>query len=509
MAEQQKQNSTPSAPSANEQEGIDQLFGAIRPMLSGGARRYAKLNKLTLKDLNNNPKAPTFNRYSKEDIMDYLSNPYSNEKQLRSAVVYMYGASSHFRRLIQYFVGLSDLSYVISPYNIDTSTANPEKVRKNYLRTLKFMNSLNIKDQGTNILTVCLREDTYYATTWISNDDITIQQLPSDYCKISTIEGGVLNVTFNFAYFDQNKNLLEYYPKEFENKYNLYKTNGTKAKWQELDSPTSFAIKCNKEILDYSLPPFAGILTNLYEIEDYKLLKLTKTELENYALLVMKLGMDKEGNWAMDFGKAKQFWENLDSVLPEEVGSVLTPMDIDKISFDEAGTSSTDKVSESEDHLMSAAGVSSQIFSSKNTSSSNAMLLSIKADQAITFGIVKSIEAAINRILQSQSWSRDFRVTFLDCSPFNRIELAKLYREGAMYGLPTVSLYCAAIGIGQSEMDTLNYLEDNVLGIKDRFVPLQSSNTMSSGGDDGGRPEKDVGDISDEGEKSKESNTNR
>ena len=156
---------------------------------------------------------------------------------------------------------------------------------------------------------------------------------------------------------------------------------------------------------------------------------------------------------------------------------------------------------------MSAAGVNSQIFSSKNTSSSNAMLLAIKADQSITFSIVKSIESAINRILQAQSWSRDFRVTFLDCSPFNRMELAKLYREGAMYGLPTVSLYCAAIGIGQSEMDTLNFLEDDILGIKERFTPLQSSATMS--GDDGGRPEKDLGDISDEGEKSKERNTNR
>lgn len=485
----------------DKDEGLENLYSAIR------GSRFAKLNKLILKDLNNNPKSPTFNRYSKEEIMGYLENPYRYETNLRDAVVYMYGASSHFRRLIQYFVGLSDLSWIVSPYKVDTSKADRNKIYKNYLKTLNFMNSMNIKDQGANILTVCLREDTYFATTWITNDDITLQQLPPAYCKISTIEGGVLNVTFNFAYFDQNKNLLDYYPPEFTTKYNLYKKEGTKSKWQELDSPNSFAIKCNKDILDYSMPPFAGILSNLYEIEDYKLLKLTKTELENYALIAMQLGMDKDGNWAMDFGKARQFWQNLDEVLPEEVGSVLTPMKLEKISFDEAGTNSTDKVSESEDHLMSAAGVSSQIFSSKNTSSSNAMLLSIKADQAITFSIVKSIESAINRILQAQSWSRDFRVTFLDCSPFNRMELAKLYREGAMYGLPTVSLYCAAIGIGQSEMDTLNFLEDDILGIKERFTPLQSSATMS--GDDGGRPEKDLGDISDEGEKSKERNTNR
>lgn len=259
----------------DKDEGLENLYSAIR------GSRFAKLNKLILKDLNNNPKSPTFNRYSKEEIMGYLENPYRYETNLRDAVVYMYGASSHFRRLIQYFVGLSDLSWIVSPYKVDTSKADRNKIYKNYLKTLNFMNSMNIKDQGANILTVCLREDTYFATTWITNDDITLQQLPPAYCKISTIEGGVLNVTFNFAYFDQNKNLLDYYPPEFTTKYNLYKKEGTKSKWQELDSPNSFAIKCNKDILDYSMPPFAGILSNLYEIEDYKLLKLTKTELEN------------------------------------------------------------------------------------------------------------------------------------------------------------------------------------------------------------------------------------
>ena len=125
----------------NKDEGLEQLYAAMRPM---GARKYAKLNKLILKDLNNNPKSPTFNRYTKEEIMSYLENPYRYETNLRDAVVYMYGASSHFRRLIQYFVGLTDFAYVISPYKIDTTTAKPETIRKHYLRTLNFMNSMYI-----------------------------------------------------------------------------------------------------------------------------------------------------------------------------------------------------------------------------------------------------------------------------------------------------------------------------------------------------------------------------
>ena len=72
-------------------------------------------------------------------------------------------------------------------------------------------------------------------------------------------------------------------------------------RYQDLEPPFSFAIKCNTEILNYAMPPFAGVLRNLYDISDYEDLKLTKTELENYALLVMKLGIDKDGNWLMDY----------------------------------------------------------------------------------------------------------------------------------------------------------------------------------------------------------------
>lgn len=105
-------------------------------------------------------------------------------------------------------------------------------------------------------------------TLWITNDNITIQQLPSDYCNISSIEGNVLNVTFDFSYFDSHSQYLELYPAEFQSKYNAYQKERQSMRWQELDSPTSFAIKCNNDILEYALPPFAGLLREVYDLED-------------------------------------------------------------------------------------------------------------------------------------------------------------------------------------------------------------------------------------------------
>ena len=476
----------------------------------GISDRFALINRLITRDLNQNVSSPTFALYKKDDITSYLSNPYRYEKQLRAAVTYIYGASSHFRRLIQYFVALSDLAYVVSPYKIDPLSANVRITRKNYRRVLNTLSSMSIKTQFPRILTVCLREDVFYGTMHETADSIIIQQLPSDYCAISTVENNVPNVTFDFSYFDSRQKYLEYYPEEFRRKYNLYLQNRTN-KWIELDSPTSFAIKCNGDILDYATPPFAGILREIYDIEDYKQMKLTKTALENYAMIYMKLGVDAEGNWQMDLDKAKEFWSNLDAVLPEEIGSVLTPMDLDKISFEKANTADTNSVAESEQNLFTAAGVSSLIFNNEKASA-NALILSIKADQAITFGIVKRIEDMVNRYIQYQSYGKNFRVTFLDCSPYNRKEISDQYLKACSYGIPMISYYCAANGLGQAEIDGMSFLETNVLELHKMFKPLLNSATMSSNAstenesptDEGGAPIKDMEDLTESGEQKRE-----
>lgn len=477
----------------------------------GISQRFAVLNKLITRDLNNNTNTPTFSLYSKDNITTYLSNPYTYQKQLRKAITYIYGASSHFRRLIQYFTGLSDFAYVVSPYKIDPKSANVKSVNRNYRKVLNAMSAMSVRSQFPKILTVCLREDTFYGTLWVTNDNITIQQLPSDYCAVSTIEGNVLNVTFDFTYFDAYSQYLEYYPQEFQSKYKIYQGN-RRMRWQELDSPTSFAVKCNSDILDYPLPPFAGILREVYDLEDYRQLKLTKTTLENYAMLVMTIGLNDNGEWQIDLDKAKEFWRNLDSVLPEEIGSVLTPMPINKISFEKSNTGDTDTISEAEQNLFSAAGVSSLLFNN-DKASANALLLSIKADQAITYGIVKSIEDVVNRFIQAQSYGKNFKITFLDCSPYNRKELSDSYLKACQYGIPMISYYAAASGLSQSELDSMSFLENEVLGLTDMFRPLQSSSTMSSTAtgedskgatDEGGAPIKDTGDLSDSGEQSRE-----
>lgn len=474
--------------------------------------QFSNLSRLILRDLNKPTYKSFFSMYKKRDIARFLRDPAKYERRLRDAVRHIYVASSHFRRLIQYFTGLSDLSYIVEPYKIDPKKSNPKMINLNYRRVLNTLSSMSVKTQFPQILTVCLREDVFYGTLWVTQENITVQQLPSDWCAIATVEGNVPNVTFDFSYFDTRPDMLEYYPEEFRIRYDKYKDplNRDVGRWQELSAPNSFAIKCSNDILAYAIPPFVGILREVFELEDYKTMKLAKTALENYAMLAMRLPMTDDGRWGIDYKKAVEFWQNLDSVLPDEVGSVLTPMPIEKISFERNRNGDSDTITDAEQSLYSAAGVSSLLFNNAKASA-NALLLSIKADQSVTYGIVKSIEDMINRFIRYQSYGKNFRVNFLDVSPFNRKEVGDAYLKAASYGLPTICAYAASQGIGQEELDSMSFLEGTVLELQKMFKPIVSSTQLPSedlegngATDEGGAPRKDVGDITESGEQNQE-----
>lgn len=474
--------------------------------------KFAALTRLIRTDLNRYEYRPfVFGHFTKQDVQRFLANPARFERQLRQAILYVYGASPHFRRLMQYFTSLSDLSYVVEPYRIDPKTANKTVVGRTYRKVLNTLSIMNIPTQFKKIISVCLREDVFYGTMLIANDDIMIQRLPSDFCRIVTVEGGVCNVTFDFAYFDRHPLQLSYYPEEFQVKYDRYKTEQGHPRWIELDSPTSFAIKCCTDILDYALPPFAGILREIYDLEDRKKIALTKELIENYALLVMRLPLNDDGSWHIDYDKAVDFWRNLDAVMPPEVGSVLSPMDVNKISFERTRANDTDTITNAEENLFTAAGVQSLLFNNARASA-NALALSIKVDQELTFGIVKSLEDAVNRFLHEQKYGKNWVVRFLDVSPFNRKEAGDAYLKACQYGIPMISYYCASQGLGQAELDGMSYLETDVLELYKIFKPLQSSAQMSGGTesesegatDEGGRPPLEPTELTDSGEQTSE-----
>ena len=127
------------------------------------------------------------------------------------------------------------------------------------------------------------------------------------------------------------------------------------------------------------------------------------------------------------------------------------------------------------------------------------------------FGLMAQVERIVNRLLKNLSGTIKFKVNFLPVTKFNRDEQAKLYKEAATLGIPgTKSAYAATIGVPQTDLLGMNHIEMELLGMGE-LTPLQSGYTQggnTASGDEGGRPELEDTELTDEGEETREKESN-
>ena len=143
---------------------------------------------------------------------------------------------------------------------------------------------------------------------------------------------------------------------------------------------------------------------------------------------------------------------------------------------------------------------------------STATKYSIKTDEAILFQLNRSLERWLNRKFKNK-FNGMFKVKLLDVTCYNKEEVIAQLTQGATLGLP-VKMKMAAV-VGQStplETEGLTFLENDILGLHDKWIPLNTSYTQSGNSvateDEGGRPEVDDTELSETGQSTRENDSN-
>ena len=452
---------------------------------------YANLSKIGIRNLESTSETnPTYTKYTKDQLVTYLGNPASYEKQLRKMSKYLFNISNYYRRLIQYFANMPTFSYTISPYGLDRSkTVNANKLKKAYYSSVAAVELMNLPHEATKMFTIAFRDDVYYGYEWETNDSVAFQNLDADYCKISSIEDGVYNFAFDFSYFDSNQDKLPNYPPEFQTMYDTYKTNTQLYKWQELDSTKSICIKVNEH--DYiPIPPFVSLFSALADIEDYRAISKNASETNNYKALAMEIPLGDKGEFLIDYNDAKEFYDMMTNVLPPNIGAILTPMKLTDWNFEKSGVNSdTNEVAKAEATFFTTAGVNKILFGGGEDPSATTLNLCTVNDQMIVFAVMRQLERWVNRKLKSVSSSYKFRINLLPVTHYNIAEMHERYLKDATYGMPTRTAALATAGYAGTDYENMTYLENEILGLGNGEMPLKSSNTQSgSSGDEGGRP---------------------
>ena len=443
----------------------------------------------------------TFFKYTKEQVLSYLKAPDRNEKNLREASIYLYNTCSFYHRLIDYFSKMLTLGYVVAPSKLDFNKKDTTKLTAAYQKTVNILENMNIGFSFRAPLVTAMREDVSYNYVRETKDSFLFQPLDPDYCKLYSLEDGVYHCSFDFKYFDLHDGEVDLYPSEFKTKYEAYKANNN-LRWQQLEVKNTMVLKANFDV-PYPIPPMAGVFEAIYDIIDYKSLMLAKTETGNYKVLSMTIPTDSKGNFLIDFETARKFYNQMGQNLPDNIGLALSPMKLDSFDFENASSNKeSDMVKSAEQNFWSSAGVSSLNFNNEK-SSNNALIQSIRGDESVMWGLLSQIETWVNRYLKMQSGAQKFHISMPQISVYNQKEKSESFLKAAQSGMPTKMLYGASIGLTPCDMMSLNYLENEVLGLNEKLIPLQTSYTMSG---DQGRPTNESAgkEITDSGEVAQE-----
>jgi hypothetical protein len=282
-------------------------------------------------------------------------------------------------------------------------------------------------------------------------------------------------------------------------------------RWQQLDEGRAF--KINIENPELVVSPLVSLFEQIIDLIDLQSLTSVKDALEVYKLLVMKIPMLQSKNpddFALNLELAKKFYNKALDILPEEIGLILSPgMDVDSVSFDKSKTSDSDAISDAYHNLMSNAGVS-QIMDSSKLTGQSAVKASMLCDVMLaTKGIIPQINAFVNERIKLKFPNTQMIFKFTDVTIYTKEDRIKQLQSACEYALPFKLELAMLLGQDPLENYAMDWLENKLGLAQTRWIsPLKSSHTASGSVSDGGAPTKDDGDLSDEGAETKEQEKN-
>ena len=426
----------------------------------------------------------------KKEVLRAINN--GDLKAMREISNFFFKTSGIYARLCRYMAYLYRYDWVITPYINDTNIKQ-EKILDSFNKALFALDNFDVKAFCNDVALKVVKNGCFYGYLIPTADRMTVQELPSDYCRsqFKTASGAPV-VEFHMKFFDdyfrdtnQKMRMLKLFPKEFAKGYILYKEgklppqfSGDTSGWFTLDP--EFSVKFNLNGEDY--PPFISVIPAILDLDSALELDRKKMQQQLLKIIVQQMPIDKNGDLVFDVDEAAELHNNAVHMLGKAIGlDVLTTfadVSVETLTDNSAIDASNDSIENAKQAVFDMAGVSQMQF---NTDGNIALDKSILNDEAMMYNLVIQFKDFLNRIIKpfNKTPKKMFiRAEMLPTTIYNYKEMAKLYKEHTQLGYSKM-LPQIALGQSQSSILATAHFENEVLDLINVFIPPLTSNTMN------------------------------
>lgn len=417
----------------------------------------------------------------------------------------------YYKQIIIHYATLLKYAGLLIPNPSLGKKLSTSHISKRYYNALDYVEKMNLPVFLTDCATRALIDGCYYGViVQLDKQNFSVLDLPSGYCqtRYKDLNGDDL-IEFDISYFNSIVDLtakeqaLASYPKFIRDAYK---------KWQKQKSSNSWVIIPSDIGICFPFfdgrPLFLSVIPASLEYDDAIQTERDRDAEEIRKILVQKIPHLQDGRLLFEPDEAAEMHAGAVGMLKgnKNISVLTTYADVDAVVSKTTGESTSKTLEQIEKNIYAQAGVSGQIFSSTGSSTLDA---SIKNDIALMMYLANKfsrfITNSINRIYGNTNIT--FKYQILPVSIHNMDKFVdqsfKLSGSGYSYLLPVV-----ALGLSQRDIVNLKELENDVLKLGEKLIPLSSSYTQSSDNSTG-RPKLDDSEKAEKTIKNEESLDNQ
>lgn len=442
--------------------------------------------------------------YSLKEI-EKIINSGSAEEQQQLSRNYFY-KDGFYKQILIHYATLLKYAGVLIPNPAPNKSLSDKSIQKRYYNALNFVDKMSLQNMLTNCSLKALIDGAYYgALVAVNKSQFVLLDLPSGYCqtRFKDFLGNDI-VEFNVTYFTTisdekiREEALSLYPKVISSHYRRWLKKKVLDPWVIVPAEIGICFPFFN-----SRPLFLNVIPATIQYDEAVDTERERDLEEIRKIIVQKIPHLTDGGLLFEPEEMVEIHQGTVGMMRQNknVSVLTTYADVDAIVSKTAADTASNTLEKMVQNIYAQAGVSGELFA---TTGSSSLETSIKYDTALMMSLANKYSLFITNTLDKLfgNSSVSFKYTILPITWHNESDYIsdtfKLAQSGYSFILPAL-----ALGLSQRDIVSIKDLENDVLKLGEKFIPLSSAYTQSAEGKEeitegttevGGAPKKDTKD---------------